>query len=471
MHEKEGNASMRLTMQLGFLLLGCLLLAWGGTTRGAEAERPNILLIVADDLGWNDVSYHGSTCRTPHLDQLAKTGVELDQHYVQPVCSPTRAALLSGRYPSRFGPHVTKPSNRRAFPADTVTLASALKSVGYSTYITGKWHLGSRPEWGPNNYGFDQSYGILTGAADPWTHAYRPGPYAHTLHRNHTTVREEGNLTELLTEQAVEWIRANREPWFIYVPFTAVHIPIDTPEEYKQQWADKTWFDDPALNESKRRYAAFISQLDAKIGQLVSALDESGQREKTLIIFTSDNGGLARGGNAYISDVPPTPVLADNTPLRGFKNELYEGGIRVPALVNWKGHLEPRKMTAPMHVADWMPTLTQLVGWQPEEDLQWDGQNIWPLLTGEESSPQERTIYWALGDRKQGSFAVRKGDWKLILRPSGKVELFNLGNDPREKTNLAADQPERVEELKGLIAKHQEQDLHKIPADIVDFPR
>jgi arylsulfatase A-like enzyme len=451
-------------------LLGCVVLAWAYSDRVEGAERPNILLIVADDLGWNDVGYHGSRCRTPHLDQLARTGVELDQHYVQPVCSPTRTALLSGRYPSRFGPHATQPTNRRVFPAGTTTLATAMQQAGYQTFLAGKWHLGSRPEWGPIHYGFTESYGTLTGAADPWTHGYREGPYAYTWHRNNKLFKEEGNVTELIADQAEEWIRAKSDPWFIYVPFMAVHIPIDTPPQYKEPWAGESPYDDPAKNESFRRFAAFVSQLDAKIGQLVKALDETGQRENTLILFTSDNGGLLRGANAYISDVPPTPVLSDNTPLRGQKGELFEGGIRVPALVNWSGTLAPRKVTAPLHVADWMPTLTQLVDWKPEEDLHWDGQNIWPLLTGEETSPDERTFYWALGNPKNGSFAVRQGDWKLILRPNGNAPLFNLADDPHEKKNLAASQPERVEELKQLIQKFQQDDLPEIPEDIRDFP-
>lgn len=452
------------------VVVACLVVAWGTRGTGAEPTRPNVLLLVADDLGWNDVGYHGSRCQTPHLDRLARTGVELDQHYVQPVCSPTRTALLSGRYPSRFGPHATNPTNRRVFPLGTVTLASVLKDAGYSTHIVGKWHLGSRPEWGPNHYGFDESYGSLAGAADPWTHGYREGPYAYTWHRNHKFLKEQGNVTELHADQAVEWIRAKREPWFVFVAFTAVHIPIDTPPEYKQQWADKSWYDDPQKDDSFRRFASFVSQLDAKVGELVATLEETGQRDNTLIIFTSDNGGLFRGGNPYISEVPPTPVLSDNTPLRGEKGQLYEGGIRVPAFVNWPGTLEPRKLTTPMHVVDWMPTLAQLVGWEAKEDLQWDGQNVWPLLTGEETSPPERTFYWAHGNRRNGDFAVRQGDWKLILRPNGKTELFNIGNDPSEKNDLASAEPQRVEELKQVIQKFQQDDLPRVPQDIREFP-
>ena len=271
-------------------------------------KRPNILLIVADDLGWKDVGYHGSEIQTPNIDELARTGVELDAHYVQPVCTPTRAALLSGRYPGRFGPQALAPSNLRVYPPGTETLASMLKSAGYATHLAGKWHLGSRPEWSPNHYGFDASYGSLTGAVDPWTHKYRPGVYERTWHRDGAIFDEEGNATELVAGRAIDWIKERKAPWFVYVPFQAVHIPIDTPPEYKKPYADKKFYDDPVKNESYRRFAAFVSQLDAKVGQHVAALDETGRRDGALVIFTSDNDGLPSGGNPCVGDVPPTPV-------------------------------------------------------------------------------------------------------------------------------------------------------------------
>jgi len=439
----------------------------------ALAEPPNILLIVADDLGWNDVGYHGSRCRTPNIDQLAAAGVELDQHYVQPVCSPTRTALLSGRYPSRFGPHATHPTNRRVFPRGTETLASALQSVGYHTYLAGKWHLGSRMEWGPQHYGFDHSYGSLAGAADPWTHGYSNKPskamYAYTWHRDDQFVEEKGNVTELLTAQAIEWIREARRPWFVYVPFTAVHIPIDTPEEYKKQFADETYYDDPAKDESFKRYTAYVLQLDTKIGELVAAVEETGQRDNTLIIFTSDNGGLLKGGNPYISDVPPTPVLGSNLPLRGQKGQLYEGGIRVPAFVSWPGKLESRKVTAPIHVSDWMPTLTRLAGWKPQEDLHWDGHDVWPLITGEVTEPEPRTIYWSLFRGEKANHALRQGNWKLIQH-KGRTELFNLADDPNEKNDVAAEHPELVRKLEEQIEAMQSNDLLEIPEDLKKYP-
>ena len=223
---------MQFALRATFALLLVVLATRSSFAAKPNAAKPNVLLIVADDLGWNDVGWHGGRFQTPNLDRLVREGGELDQHYVQPVCTPTRTALMSGRYPSRFGPQALEASNRRAMPRGTETLAASLKSLGYKTYIAGKWHLGSLPEWGPNAYGFDHSYGSLNGAVDPWSHTYRKGPYQDTWHRDGKFIQEEGNATELVAHEVVGWIEKKREPWFIYVPFHAVHIPVDAPEEY-----------------------------------------------------------------------------------------------------------------------------------------------------------------------------------------------------------------------------------------------
>jgi arylsulfatase A-like enzyme len=443
-------------------ILGVVLGALPAVLHAGET-KPNILYIVADDLGWADVGYHEAKIQTPTIDRLAREGVELDQHYVQPVCTPTRTAIMTGRYPSRFGPQALTPSNLRAIRPGTVTLASALKSAGYATYLSGKWHLGSRIEWGPNRFGFDHSYGSLTGAVDPWTHQYREGPYAKTWHRDEQMVDEEGNVTELVARQAIEWIRQARNPWFIYVPFQAVHIPIDAPEEYKRLYEGQKFHDDPVKDESYKRYAAYVSQMDAKIGQLIAALEETGQRSNTLVVFHSDNGGLPGGGNPYISKVPPTPVLSSNLPLRGHKAQLYEGGIRVVALANWPGRFVPRKMTAPMHAVDWMPTLTKLAGYVPSENLHWDGRDMWPVLRGEVQKPAERTIYIVYNT---GS-VVRDGDWKLIVPKRGACELFNLASDPYEKDGRASGEPDRVARLRELLITMSLDDVTKLPEDLM----
>lgn len=433
----------------------------------AEPKRPNILLIVADDLGWRDVGWHGGFGRTPQLDRLVKEGVELDQHYVQPVCTPTRTALMSGRYPGRFGPQALAPSNLRAMAPGTVTLASALKSLGYYTCQSGKWHLGARPEWGPTAYGFDHGYGTLTGAADPWTHKYRKGsPYEDTWQRDGKRLDEEGNATELVAAEAVRRIEEKKQPWFVYVPFHAVHTPVDAPEEFKRIYDGVKYHDDPAKQDSRLRMAAMVAQVDAKVAQFVAALEKTGQRENTLIVFTSDNGGIESLKNAYVGNVPDSPLNSENDPLRGQKNQLYEGGVRVCAFANWPGVLKPRKFTTPMHAVDWLPTIASLVGYQPQEDLKWDGVNQWPALTGAPVDLAPRTIYIA----KKNERLLRHGDWKLIAPAKGAPELFNLAADPYEKTDLAVQEPARVAELRKLLDAEFAKDSHTLPEDLKGLP-
>jgi arylsulfatase A-like enzyme len=442
------------------------------------AEKPNILFIVADDLGWSDVGWHGGFGKTPHMDQLVRTGVELDQHYVQPVCTPTRTALMGGRYPGRFGPQALAPSNLRAMPLGTVTLASALKSIGYSTYQTGKWHLGSKPEWSPNQFGFDHSYGTLTGAADPWTHKYRKNsPYEDTWHRDGKFLHEEGNATELVAAEAVRRIGEKKGPWFIYVPFHAVHTPVDTPDEYKRLYDGVKFSDDPEKQDSRLRMAAMVSQVDTKIGQFIAALEKTGQRDNTLLIFTSDNGGIESLKNAYVGKVGNSPLNSENDPLRGQKNTLYEGGTRVCAFANWPKVLKPHKFTTPMHVVDWFPTIAALTGYKPATDLQWDGLDQWPALTGAAVDSKPRTIYIAMRNGR----SLRHGDWKLIepgrkaaagTKTAGEegkppLELYNIASDPYETTDLAAKEPAKMAELQALVAEQRAKDNPTLPPDLV----
>ena len=413
------------------------------------AERPNIVFMMADDLGWGDVAFHGGPAPTPHLDRMAREGVELTQHYVAPVCSPTRSALLSGRYWSRFG--VTAPQAERAYNWDTITLARALQSVGYQTALTGKWHLGSLPEWGPRKFGFDHSYGSLGGGVGPWVHRYKVGPYSHTWHRDDVLLEEPGHVTDLITSDAIGWLNSRgKEPFFLYVPFTAVHLPIKEPQE----WLDRV----PAAitGEVPRQYAACIMHLDDAVGRILAALDAAGQRDSTLVVFTSDNGGNQSENNdtKYPDDVYPSGKLPGrNLPLRGQKGQLYEGGIRVPTVVQWPGHLPAAKRDSPVHIADWMPTFCALAGYQPDHDLRWDGQNIWPVLQGEQPVAP-RTLYWAgTGFRTR---AVREGNWKLIVQgdgPEAKAELFDLATDPGEAQDLATVHPDRVQQLRQRLAE------------------
>ncbi len=272
----------------------------------AETKRPNVLFIVSDDQGWNDVGYHNSELRTPNLDRLATEGVELDCHYVQPQCTPTRVALMTGRYPSRFGHRAIHANNEPAFAIGTPTLARMLKAAGYATGMSGKWHLGSLPKWGPNHHGFDYSHGSLTGAIGMYDHRYRLNvpEYTVTWHRNHEFIEEPGHVTDLSAGEAVRWIHAHQDgrPWFFYVPLHAVHGPI---VEGDPKWhAMNNHIDDV----DRRFFAAALSHMDWAVGQMVAALEKTGQRENTLIVFTSDNGGIhtTYNGGGY---PPPDPRL------------------------------------------------------------------------------------------------------------------------------------------------------------------
>lgn len=417
----------------------------------AFADKPNVLVIVADDMGWADVGYHGSPIPTPNIDRLCRQGVELDQHYVAPMCTPTRVGLLTGRYWSRFGN--TTPSNTQVLPFSTVTLASSLKSTGYDTCITGKWHLGSLPKWGPRKFGFNQSHGSLAGGVNPWNHLYKHGPYSKTWHRNDQLIEEEGHVTDLITREAVKFIEQKRDgPFFVYVPFTAVHTPFDEPQE----WLDRC----KHIEVDRRQYAACAVHLDHSVGRMVAALQRTGQRDNTLIVFFSDNGGTnGSDSHRYPDTVSKSKVRGLNTPLRGWKTQVYEGGIRTPALVNWPGRLQPRKVSAPLHVIDWMPTLTKLAGYEPRTDLKWDGVDIWPILTGEAKATAPRVLY-CKGVRRR-SAALHQDDWKLIRQGTEKnecFELFNLTRDPNEEKDLAPVEPKHVARLKALLLREAQRD-------------
>ncbi|MCA9065152.1 MAG: sulfatase-like hydrolase/transferase, partial [Planctomycetaceae bacterium] len=348
---------------------------------GNPSGRPNIVFIMADDLGWADVAFHGGLAPTPHLDALVAEGLELTQHYVAPVCSPTRTGLLTGRCWSRFG--VVNPQNELALPPATMTLPGALKQSGYRTCLTGKWHLGSLPEWGPNHYGFDWSYGSLAGGVSPWNHFYKKGPYTTTWHRNEQLIEEQGHVTDLIVSEAVEWIRRHDEtPFFLYVPFTAVHLPVKEPEEWVLQVPAEITGDVP------RHYAASIMHLDNAVGSIRKAIDDAGKTDNTLIVFTSDNGGSWAENNdlKYPDDNCPNGKLpGNNLPLRGQKGTLYEGGTRVPAVVSWPGKIRPGRVNEPVQIIDWMPTFTAIAQVQHLPDLKWDGIDISRLLMTHES--------------------------------------------------------------------------------------
>jgi arylsulfatase A-like enzyme len=306
--------------------------------------------------------------------------------------------------------------------------------------------------------GFNRSYGSLAGGVGQYNHLYKKGPYSRTWHRNDRLVDEKGHSTDLIAREAVRWIEAKREPFFIYVAFTAVHVPVEVPPRYMELYEGKKFYDDPVKDESFKFYAAYATHMDDAIGRMVEALERTGMRENTLIVFASDNGSIPRWRprGSYPGTYKACPVLGSNLPLRGLKAQLYEGGIRVPTIVNWPGKLAPRKVDSPVHVVDWMPTLTRLAGYKSKEDLKWDGRNIWPLLTGQVTPPEPRTLYWRF---TRGRSAIRHGDWKLIVDQVQKsVELYNLAVDPYEKHDLAGERPEQVDRLQALLAEQRKLD-------------
>jgi len=416
-----------------------------------RTRRPNILIIVSDDQGWADIGYHGSDIMTPNLDRLAEAGVRIESHYVCPTCSPTRVALLAGRPPSRYG--ILGPiamRSKQALPTETVTMARMLKSRGYRTGIVGKWHLGLRPEVGPRRYGFDHTYGCLHGGVNQYTHLYKNGD--RTWHRNDEYIEETGHATDLIGAEAIRFIEAGGgEPFFLYVAFTAVHIPLQEPEHWTSM------YDGKITHPSRKLFAACATHMDDVIGRIVGAIDRAGQRANTLIVFTSDNGGQKSWAHEtqYGGGHTPNPVLGNNLPLRGWKGQLYEGGVRVPAFVSWPGVLEPAEIRATVSILDWLPTVAALVGYEAQPNLNWEGQNIWPLLTGK-SKLTPRTLYWKTG----AQVAARHGDWKLIIdrRDPDKLELFNLATDPYEQLNVAKAFPKRLAAVQEILEQQQNLD-------------
>ncbi len=413
------------------ILLGVFLTA-ATAFAGDPAPRPHMVILLADDLGWNDVGYHGGSIPTPHIDNLAASGVRLEQFYVQPVCSPTRAALLTGRYPIRYGLQVgvVKPWADYGLPLEERTLAQGLRQAGYFTAITGKWHLGLlTPEYLPRKRGFDHQYGHYCGAIDYFTHKRGEGL---DWHRNDEALVEEGYSTELIRNEAVRLIEEHdpQRPLFLYVPFNAVHTPLQAPEPYLKRFAK-------AGSRKRRRYAAMLACMDDAIGAILAALERQGMRRKTLVFFCSDNGGAK--------------AASDNTPLRGRKGTLYEGGVRVPALLSWPGELAPAAVDAPLHIVDLYPTLLRLAGAKSKQPLPIDGVDVWDALRGKGKWPRKEILH----NLEPKRAALRVGDYKLV-RTGDEIELFNLAGDPHEATNLAEHEPKKVKELLDRLALYEQ---------------
>lgn len=426
-----------MTRALALLLLTLSPLA----AQQPREDPPHIVVLLADDLGWGDVGFHGSQIPTPNLDALAARGVRLEQFYAQPVCSPTRGALLTGRYPMRLGLQVgvVRPWAQHGLPLGERTLANALGEAGYATAICGKWHLGhATREQLPTSRGFDHQYGHYNGAVDYYSHM-RDGGF--DWHEDDRVSRDEGYSTDLIAAAAVKVLAAHdrQRPLFLYVPFNAPHTPLQAPTEWIEKFAD--------IEDRQRRvYAAMVACLDAAVGRILAGLDEHGfARDKTLVVFFSDNGGIRS--------------LGSNGPLRGQKGQLYEGGIRVPAVVSWPGHLaEGRVVNDPLHVVDLYPTLLRVAGAKLEQEHPLDGRDAWATIAAGDRTPDAVIVH----NVTPWSGALRKGRWKLVQNGAGQAnatqgpardtwELFDLDADPGEQTNLAAEQPDVFAELRARL--------------------
>lgn len=388
---------------------------------------PNIVFMVADDLGWNDVGYHGSEIKTPHIDALVEEGVELDRYYAFPLCSPTRAALLTGRSPIRMG--IDSPIGPTGgLPLNEHLLPQTLRAAGYRTYLAGKWHLGiERIESHPYRRGFDSSYGHLGAAVDYYAHIWLGGL---DWHRDGEVVREAGYATDLIASEAVAKIqgRDKSKPMFLYVAFNAPHTPLQAPAQYLDRYAG-------IANRSRQLFAAMVTAMDDGVGRILSALESEGIAKDTLVVWVSDNGGNPRAG-------------ASNTPLRGGKGSTFEGGIRVPGTIRWPEVLSPGTTFGQQVTAhDWFPTLTSAIGAEPQNVMPFDGIDMWPALKDGGAVERGETVIGI-----DANYAIFRDGWKLVENtPRGadraSLHLYRIDDDPFEEHDLVETKPDLAREL------------------------
>lgn len=410
-----------------FLLPSGLLLSFAITLSGFSAGKPNIVLIVADDLGYAEVSFqekHADYVHTPHLDAIAAAGVVCRQGYVTGnVCSPTRAGIMTGRYQQRLGLY-TGGEAGSGLPLSETILPGFLKPAGYATGQFGKWHLGPTPEWSPAHRGFDEVFGFLGRGAHDYFKLDDP---EDPIYRGLEVVKETGYLTDRLGEETAAFVRKHAgKPFFAYLAFNAVHAPMQAPEDEIAKFNTGDPVRDTRLAMGKR--------LDDAVGKVVAALKETGTWENTLLFFFSDNGG-------------PLAQSADNTPLRGGKHTDYEGGVRTPFLVVWPDRLQPGTSDAVVSSLDVLPTVLAAAGVGVPAEHRSDGIDLIPVLSGEKPA-ESRTLYWSSAE-EGGWWAVRSADWKLVAE-RGRIELFDLAKDPGESTDLSSTNPDQVTRLSAL---------------------
>ncbi|MEZ5388117.1 MAG: sulfatase [Prosthecobacter sp.] len=413
----------------------------------AFAAKPNVLVIVADDLGYNDVGFQGSKeILTPNLDKLAERSLRFTNGYVShPFCSPTRAGIMTGRYQHRFG-HENNPAwlpedTVAGLPVSETTYPQLMKQAGYITGAVGKWHLGAHPQFHPNKRGFDEYLGVLGGG-----HQYFPGDkggveYTIPLNRDGKDEAQTKYLTEQFGDEASAFIgrhAGGSKPWMLYLAFNAPHTPLQAP----QAWLDKF---SQIADKSRRIYAAMVASMDEAVGGVLAKLDETGQRENTLLFFVSDNGGpnlQAKSGSNF----------TDNAPLRGAKGDVYEGGMRVPFLVSWPAKIKPGIYEQPVIALDFLPTSLAAAKAVDLTPKNLDGVDLLPFLSGEKTTAPHETLFWRTGG-PGGNNAVRRGSMKLVRLGKAEPQLYDLAADIGESKDLAKDKPEVVAELVAAIAE------------------
>jgi arylsulfatase A-like enzyme len=414
------------------------------------ATPPNIVMIVADDVGYGDLGCYGSRRNpTPNLDALAAGGLRFtDYHSAGAMCSPTRASMLTGLYPQRFGADFDgalgeNPKREVGLPLAAVTIAEVLKERGYATACIGKWHLGFKAPMIPTRQGFDVFRGLLGADGDHHTHIDRSGK--EDWYANEKLAMEEGYTADLLTRHSIDFIRAHRnQPFFLYLPHLAIHFPWQGPNDPPHRrkgmnYSRDKWGIIPDPANVAPHVQAMLESLDSSVGRVMDTLRRLGLEQNTLVIFTSDNGG-------YINYAPGFQQISSNGIYRGQKTEIYEGGHRVPLIVSWPGRIRPGVSDNLTHSNDWMPTLLRLADPKVER-TPCDGVTLLPHFLEGKTLPQ-RTLFW----RARSGHAVRRGPWKLCVTGQ-KSELFHLGDDPGETTDRAGDEPALVQELSEAWTK------------------
>jgi arylsulfatase A-like enzyme len=428
------------TLILGFSTQTANLIAQHGP--GTPLTKPDVVLVLMDDLGYGDLgSYGGPDARTPNIDRLAREGVRLTDAYANgAVCTPTRAALITGRYQQRAGLEwVLVPADReRGLPVTGTSLPALLKTNGYATGLIGKWHLGWKPEFGPNAHGFDDFFGFLGGAHDYYT-AGAEG--SSDLYENTTPVKPVGYLTDEITRRAVGFItRHAGGPFFLEVAYNAVHWPFEPPDRPPTE-AERgvprplRQMPDDSVPATRQDYVRMLERADQGVGEILAALNRLGLTRNTLVIFTNDNGG---------------EWLSRNAPLYHRKGTLWEGGIRVPLILRWPGEIPAGQTSEQVTITmDLTASILAGTGTHAPPDYHPDGIDILPILRGM-APVRERRLFWRIARPNRQQLAVRSGHWKLLV-DGGQLLLFDLRNDPGERTDLAARHPELVVTLEHLL--------------------